>query len=494
MKKRFIIIIFFIILCGLLFAGTKSIRFYVFYSDDCELCHDFFENYLPEIEPYYNIEYKKFEIGNEKNLVLLDKLEEKYKKTADIPEIFIGKYLIGGREIKEKFEDILQEYSQEGCNYPVLENITEADTVATSDNKIYVAYFYKVGCKHCDKTYYDLQILKKKYPRLFVKEFNIKDKTSMELNEALCEKYKVPIKKRLSTPMVFIGEKYLLGKNARKSEIERLIKKNHTEIAPWDRVKVEQDNLFKIIKNRFKSFGILTVAFAGLIDGINPCAFATIIFLISYLTLLKRKGKEIIVIGSAYTISVFLTYLFVGILGLNILEFMRNYRLVSLFVKVIFLGTGILVIIFSALSFYDYWLIKKGKSSDMILQLPSKIKKKIHKNIREKSKIGNLIVGSFLIGFLVSIQELFCTGQVYLPTLVYMTNFQNYKTEAFLYLLLYNILFILPLLVVFFAFYKGVSSDVMQRFMKNNLSFSKILLGIIFLALGVVLLVSGFTG
>ena len=59
--------------------------------------------------------------------------------------------------------------------------------------------------------------------------------------------------------------------------------------------------------------GWLTVVLAGLVDGLNPCAFATLIFFVSYLTLSGRKGREVIMVGAAFTIGVFLAYLIVGL-------------------------------------------------------------------------------------------------------------------------------------------------------------------------------------
>ena len=63
------------------------------------------------------------------------------------------------------------------------------------------------------------------------------------------------------------------------------------------------------IIDRFESFGVFAVAFFGLLDGLNPCAFATIIFFVSYLTLSGRQGKEVLAVGAAFTLGVFVAYL-----------------------------------------------------------------------------------------------------------------------------------------------------------------------------------------
>jgi cytochrome c biogenesis protein CcdA len=57
--------------------------------------------------------------------------------------------------------------------------------------------------------------------------------------------------------------------------------------------------------------GWLAVVLAGLVDGLNPCAFATIIFFVSYLSLSGKKGKEILITGASFTVGVFIAYLLV---------------------------------------------------------------------------------------------------------------------------------------------------------------------------------------
>ena len=61
------------------------------------------------------------------------------------------------------------------------------------------------------------------------------------------------------------------------------------------------------------SISLVPVFLAGLLDGINPCVFSTLLFLISSLTLAGRKRKEILIIGVFFTIAVFVTYYLVGL-------------------------------------------------------------------------------------------------------------------------------------------------------------------------------------
>ena len=79
------------------------------------------------------------------------------------------------------------------------------------------------------------------------------------------------------------------------------------------------------IVNRFYGFGILTVAGAGLLDGINPCAFATIVFFISYMNLVGRGRKEMLIAGGAFALAVFGTYLLLGLGMLSFMSYLNQY-------------------------------------------------------------------------------------------------------------------------------------------------------------------------
>ncbi|MDO9577569.1 MAG: hypothetical protein Q7J16_06750 [Candidatus Cloacimonadales bacterium] len=528
-----------------------TVKFYVFYSEECEDCHEFLKSTLPDLEEKYFLEYMLFDMNDDKNFTLLMNLEAQFGESKNVPEIFIADKVVGGVEAKTELENIIKEYAQTGCDFPTLkakdnetlkkqeipketqkenkvssnelekiqslpgeknsepfienmktieeiEQVEDEDTIKTQLNgsPIYIAYFFKTGCKHCDRTYYDLKQIKSKYPQTIIREYNIASQEGMNLNEALCKKYQIPENKHLVTPMVFLGNEYLMEEKARFRNIEDIIRADFSslQISPWEKAESVVEKSEKSITDRFKSFGVFTIIFAGLIDGINPCAFATIIFLVSYLTLLGRKGRDVLLIGCSYTFAVFTTYFLIGMLGLNILEVIQRMKFLTVITEIIFVITGIIVIIFGVYSLYDYYLFRKGRTAEMVLQLPKKIKQKIHEEIRSRSKIQHFVVGAFIIGFLVSLQELFCTGQVYLPTLIYMSHLLNYRNLAYFYLVIYNLLFILPLIVVFILVFWGVSSQTMGKWAQKRVGLMKVLMAVIFFLLGFVLIGSVLIG
>jgi cytochrome c biogenesis protein CcdA len=224
---------------------------------------------------------------------------------------------------------------------------------------------------------------------------------------------------------------------------------------------------------------ILPVMAAGLIDGINPCAFTTLIFLLASLALAGRGRREVLVIGALFTLSVFLTYLGVG---LGLFAAIRAASAVSLISALLRWIIFALLIVFAALSVYDYTRIRAGRPSDMLLQLPDSLRLKIHASIRTRAKTLALAGSSLAMGFLVSIFEFACTAQVYLPTLAYLARALK-RADALGLLLAYNLCFIAPLLVVFAASYLGVSSRRITVLFRSHMGKVKLALAIAFLAL-----------
>ena len=124
----------------------------------------------------------------------------------------------------------------------------------------------------------------------------------------------------------------------------------------------------------------------------------------------------------------------------------------------------------------------------MLLQLPSAFKKRIHSSIRGGVRTAALAGSSVVMGFLVSIFEFACTGQVYLPTLAYFAR-SAHRLSALLLLALYNLCFILPLLVVFAGSYFGVSSARITTVFQKHMGKVKLALAVLFVGLAVFTLV-----
>lgn len=228
------------------------------------------------------------------------------------------------------------------------------------------------------------------------------------------------------------------------------------------------------------------IVMAGLADGINPCVFSTLIFFISLLSVAKVGGRKLIVTGSVYCLACFLAYLALGFGLLNFLKMFSGYRSLQSWID--YLIAGILLFLATA-SFIDAWRYHRtGKSSVVKLQLPDKVKKLIHRVMKTGLSYRFLVPGIFMAGVLVTGLESVCTGQVYVPVLIFLARSPEVSGSGIFYLLIYNVMFIIPLIAIFAAAYCGTSLNVFLRWAKNDVVTGKVLMGIFFLILGVLML------
>jgi hypothetical protein len=149
----------------------------------------------------------------------------------------------------------------------------------------------------------------------------------------------------------------------------------------------------------------------------------------------------------------------------------------------VYLVTALLCTILAILTFRDCFIARSGQAAEMTLKLPAGLKRRIHKVIRENARVRAFVGIAFVTGFVISLIELACTGQVYLPTIMFVLSVPEMAARAFLYLLLYCLAFIIPLVVVFLVSYFGTTSQQLGLFVARHTAAIKALTGIVFVGL-----------
>ena len=235
----------------------------------------------------------------------------------------------------------------------------------------------------------------------------------------------------------------------------------------------------------FHRFGWPAVAVAGLADGLNPCAFATIVFLTSLLASGGRRGRSVFIGGLAFCLASFVTYF---LIGFGLLAALRRLEGLLTIRAVVEWGTVAALMILAAFSLLDAWRYRQsGDAGSVRLQLPAGVKRRIHGFARNQWGGAAVFGTGLLCGAGVTLLESVCTGQMYLPTLVFMSR-DSGGFRAWGMLLLYNILFILPLFAVFLLGAFGVRSQRLAELTRRHVVPSKILLALVFFALAAFLL------
>jgi len=186
-----------------------------------------------------------------------------------------------------------------------------------------------------------------------------------------------------------------------------------------------------------------------------------------------------------FTAGIFFSYL---LIGFGIMKFLSRFEHITFFSKAVYVIIGLFTLTLAWYNFRDYLAIKKirnGEADKIRLALPVKFRWKIHDTIEKFAGYRYFIIFAFICGCIISVLEFFCTGQVYLPTLVYILSIPELKLKAFSYLVLYAVMFIVPLLIVFMLVYFGLTSERIDEFNQNHATTVKLATSILFLFLAV---------
>lgn len=213
---------------------------------------------------------------------------------------------------------------------------------------------------------------------------------------------------------------------------------------------------------------LTTVVITAAIDSINPCAIGVLILMISVMLVGKQSTKRMLLLGSLYVSSVLVVYLLAG-LGL-----MYYFSTLPLAVaEYISIGVGVLIILAGIFEIKDYFWYGRWFS----LTIPAAFAKKIHNYTSKTTIFGVIFLGAF-----VSAVELPCTGAPYLAIITLLA--QNFNLTAFLLLVLYNIIFVLPLIIILLLVASGVKLHEIKRWKQANRPIMRLLIGLMLVALG----------
>lgn len=213
------------------------------------------------------------------------------------------------------------------------------------------------------------------------------------------------------------------------------------------------------------------VIVTAIVDSINPCAIGVLILLIATLLEFSEEKSKMLKIGLIYISVVFLTYLAAGY---GLLFFIQKLNISNILGWIV----GIFVIILGIIEIKDFYWYGKGIS----LQIPKKRARKIQEMINKIS-----IPGSILLGIFVAAVELPCTGGPYLAITTILAKI-GFSTQVFWLLIIYNFIFVLPLLIILGMVYFGVSAEKIKDWKDEKKKWMRLFTGIVMILLGIFLI------
>ena len=242
--------------------------------------------------------------------------------------------------------------------------------------------------------------------------------------------------------------------------------------------KKENKTSEELAQKRVERFTIGAVITAGFLDGVNPCVFSTLVFFIGLLVASQVKGRRLLIIGLSFCFGSFVMYTTMGFGILSLLHSLWYFKIIQSTIKWLMVST---MGYFAIITFCDaYQLRKQGTIAWETCSLPVGIIGKIHRAIQSGINTKYLIPSAFGAGVMVTAFESICTGQVYVPTLVLIIKSGVSQLTGWVYLLLFNIACITPLLLIFICVYNGINLSKFEQWATKNALISKLLLAIFF--------------
>jgi len=228
---------------------------------------------------------------------------------------------------------------------------------------------------------------------------------------------------------------------------------------------------------------LLLVVVSGFLDGINPCAFAVLLFFIAVLFAVgitaspKETRRRVLMTGSVYIVAIFLSYLLIGLVFIKMIALTPFPHLVA--------KAGALLMIFLGfINVKDYLWPGRGFSLGIPESQWETIGRWMHKFT---------LPAAFVVGLMVGLFEFPCTGGIYVAILGLLALRTRFL-EGLVYLILYNLAFVLPLIgVLAFAHNKRVMHFSLVRWKRRGHKALKLLYGLVMVTLGIFLLLLGFT-
>ena len=491
------------------------VRMVFFYRDDCPHCIAVIDEMLRPLQAEYGdrLEIKMVQYHDPRQPGEVDstryemfiRAEEMFGVSPEergIPTLIVGgEVLIGEDEIREQLRCVLTN-CLEGAgtswpDIPGLEDIpagignggsttsvptpgepgvcdTDAPVCAVGPSEVWLVYFAQAGCDECDRAWSDIQYLKTRYPQLMVEKFDIVEQ--QDLAQCLATRAGRDFEIGVPAPAVFIDKDVLVGS---------------AEITPQTLDSAVQKHASSGTGRFWENCGgvvslppWVVVVSGGLVDGLNPCAFATLIFFVSYLTVTERRGREILAVGAAFAFGVFVTYLAIGLGLYEVVKSISGIHTVLGYA--VSLLIALLCVVLAVLSFRDFLQARHGELKDMALVMPEGLRRVAHSVIRRTSNVRAFVLIAFVTGAVISFIELACTGTPLLAVITYLVgNVPDSRVEAVGLLILFSLMFILPLIVVFVLVYFGTTSLQLGVFLKRHAALVKLATAVLFVAMAV---------
>ncbi|MCK4600183.1 DUF1573 domain-containing protein, partial [Candidatus Bipolaricaulota bacterium] len=340
----------------------------------------------------------------------------------------------------------------------------------TAGKEAEIVYFYENGCPHCLRIDALLQRMQETYGELAIVRYEIHAEGSIKLLQQLEQLYGISVEE---IPVVFINDGAFQGAGrAVEYNIEQAVRIAIDEGSTSPLVRLEQSEISP--ERVTRKLTIPAVLAAAAVDAVNPCACAVLILLLGTL-IAAGKRRRMIGAGFAFTLATYISYFLMGIGLYTAIQATRLQHTIYLVVASIAIIAGLWNM--KDYLWYGRWFT---------IEVPTSWQPTLK---RITSSVAS-VPGAFAIGFLVSLFLLPCTSGPYIIILGLLaeTTTRNY---AFLLLLLYNFIFVLPFVIITLGIAFGFTTTARaERWRQERLGKLHLITGGVMVLLGIAMLVS----
>jgi cytochrome c biogenesis protein CcdA/glutaredoxin len=326
--------------------------------------------------------------------------------------------------------------------------------------------------------------MQQEYPSLEVKEYEIYlNEGNRKLFKEMANSYNTEIK---GVPTIFINDRVIIGFSSSlekdiENEIQKCLKEKCTDPflrANGEATQIIGDKSPSENPEETEKLSFPKIISLAAVDAINPCALAVLtLMLITILTYNPKNKKRILYSGLAFTLSVFMMYFIYGLIIIKFFQLIQGLSSVRVY---LYKCLGVAAIIIGSLNIRDYISYKPGNvATEMPLMMRPKVQKIISKITSPK--------GAFTAGLFVTVFLLPCTIGPYIIAGGILSAMEIIKTIP--PLILYNAIFVLPMIIITGLVYKGISKvEDVSGWKDKNIKILHLVAGIIMALLGITML------
>jgi len=213
------------------------------------------------------------------------------------------------------------------------------------------------------------------------------------------------------------------------------------------------------------------VVVTGLLDSVNPCAFAVILLLIAFLFTIRKSRRQILGLGAIYVSVIFLVYFAIGLGIMSTVRLSDDPHFVARVGSYLLIGLGVLNLI-------EY----RFPQFPIKLHMPAIAHQKVNRLLKVAT-----VPATIGVGFIVGLCTFPCSGGIYV-SIITLLNAKTTLAWGLAYLTLYNFLFILPLVIILLAAGNRVTAKKWAAWERDHALSLRLWFGLIMICLGVVML------